>query len=134
MSTANRVAAVAAVAAALLWAAKAIAIWIAGGLDESPLESPLFVLGLLAIVIAYVALGVALAQGRSTLVAILAGVGGFVVGAAVALVSDALARAMLPDSTGWVEGEAGLWLSAGLTVMFALGWLLRGPGRGTRSA
>jgi hypothetical protein len=64
MPSANRAGAAAAVAAALLWTAKAIAIWTAGGLDESPLESPLFVLGLLAIVIAYIALGVAAARGR----------------------------------------------------------------------
>jgi hypothetical protein len=135
MPTANRVSAAAAVAAALLWAAKAIAIWIAGGLDESPLESPLFVLGLLAIVTAYIALGVAAARSRSTLVATLAGVGGLVVGVAVALVADALAGAVLPDSAGWVQEEAGLWLAAGLTVIVAVGWLfLREPGRGTRGA
>ena len=135
MPSANRVGAVAAVAAALLWAAKAIAIWIAGGLDESPLESPLFVLGLLAIVIAYIALGVAAARGRSTLVGVLAGVGGLLVGVAVALVADALAGAVLPDSAGWVQEEAGLWLAAGLTVIVAVGWLLfREPRRGIRSA
>ena len=134
MPSANRIAAAAAVAAALLWGAKAVAIWIAGGLDESPVESPLFVLGLLAIVIAYIALGVAAARGRSRLVATLAGVGGFVVGVAVALVADALAGAVLPDSAGWVQEEGGLWLSAALTVIVAVGWLLlREPGRESRS-
>ena len=44
--TASRFAVLAAVASAVAWGLKAVAIGIAGGLDESPLESPLFVLGL----------------------------------------------------------------------------------------
>ena len=47
---------IAAVAAALLWATKAVVIGIAGGLGESPLESPLFGLGLLAFVVGVVSL------------------------------------------------------------------------------
>ena len=50
--TANRVAAIAAVCAAVSWAVKAIAIWIAGGLDKTPLEDILFWLGFGAMVVA----------------------------------------------------------------------------------
>ena len=41
-----RIAQLAATAAAVFWTAKATAIGIAGGLDKSPLESPLFIAGL----------------------------------------------------------------------------------------
>ena len=45
-------------AAALAWALKALVIWNAGGLDESSLEAPLFVLGLVAILISAAALAI----------------------------------------------------------------------------
>ena len=62
--TASRVALVAAAGALLGWAAKTLAIWIAVGLDQSPAETPLFLLGLLCALTAVVALAVAVSQGR----------------------------------------------------------------------
>ncbi len=53
----TRSAYVAALATVALWTAKAIAIAVAGGLGKSPLESPLFLLGLLACVVATVLTG-----------------------------------------------------------------------------
>jgi hypothetical protein len=48
--TAARIAGYLAAAACVAWALKALAIWSAGGLDESALEPPLFVLGLVLVV------------------------------------------------------------------------------------
>ena len=112
----------AAIAAAVFWGVKALVIWAAGGLDESSLESPLFGLGLVAIVIAYAALGLAVVRGRAVLVKVAAVLAAAAVGVAVALACDAIADAVLPSSTGWVEEEAGLWLSAAVTVA-AVWWL-----------
>ena len=53
--SASRLAVLAAIASVVAWRLKAVAIAIAGGLDKSPLESPLFVLGLVAIVVAHLA-------------------------------------------------------------------------------
>jgi hypothetical protein len=64
--TARRVAMLAAAVAVVAWAAKAIAIWIAGGLDRSALEGPLFLAGFLSLLAAVAAVGVALAAGRAT--------------------------------------------------------------------
>ncbi|MFP5218240.1 MAG: hypothetical protein ACLGIG_00680 [Actinomycetes bacterium] len=116
---AARLARAAAVAAVVLWGAKAIAIWVAGGLDESPLEGPLFFLGLLAAVTAGGAIGAALTHGRATGVRVAAAVAGVLAGAALGALADALSRAVLPDSTGWVQAEAGLWLSALVLVAVA---------------
>ena len=61
--TSRRIALWASIAAATFWTAKSIAIGLAGGLDKSPLEAPLFFLGLISFVVAVVALGVALTAG-----------------------------------------------------------------------
>ena len=121
--TANRVAAVAAVCAAVSWAVKAIAIWIAGGLDKTPLEDILFWLGFGAMVVAFVALGVAAARGRSLLVKIVAGVIGLVVGVVALVAVEDAVGAIVPESAGWVAEEAGLWVAAAATTAFALLWL-----------
>jgi hypothetical protein len=122
---AQRVAAAAAVAAAVIWAIKALMIWAAGGLDESPLEAPLFVLGLVAISAAVAALGVAFARGRRPVVKAAAALAGLAAGVGVAIVCDTLADAVLPSSAGWVEEEAGLWLAAAFVVAVSLWWLRR---------
>jgi hypothetical protein len=127
MGSAARVARGAAIAAAVFWGVKALVIWAAGGLDESPLESPLFVLGLLATVAACVALGVAVARGRSVGVRVAGGVLGVVAGVGVALLSDALADVVLPSSAGWVEEEAGLWLGAAVVLGAVLAWTRARP-------
>ncbi|HZI97553.1 MAG TPA: hypothetical protein VFD41_08520 [Actinomycetales bacterium] len=75
------------------WLVKAVAIGIAGGLDRSPLEGPLFLLGLLA---------------------------GAVAAPIVMIAVQTVVVAVLPASVGWVEHEAGLWLAAGAFVVAAL--------------
>ena len=124
--TSRRVAAVAAVSALLLWLLKALAIWSAGGLDESALESPLFVAGLLALVVAAAAFGAALTEGRPLAVRVGAAAAGVVLGAALSiLVQEGIVKPLLPASTGWVEEEAGLWVSAALVVVVVLWWNAR---------
>ena len=117
-------AAIAALAAAGLWAVKALVIWNAGGLDKSALESPLFLLGLVATVIAYAALGLVASGGRSVILRVVAVVVAVAAGVVVAGLSALLAAAVLPSSAGWVEEEAGLWIAAAVTVAVSL-WLLR---------
>jgi succinate-acetate transporter protein len=121
--TANRVAATAAVCAAASWAVKAIAIWIAGGLNKTPLEDILFWLGFMAMVVAFVALGVAAARGRSVLVKVVAGVVGLVVGVVALVAVEDGVGAVVPESAGWVAEEVGLWIAAAATTAIALLWL-----------
>jgi hypothetical protein len=132
--SARRLAAVAAVAAVVLWLMKALVIWNAGGLDESSLESPLFVAGLLALVVAAAAFGAAVTQGRASAVRAAAAVAGVVAGAALTiLIQNAIVKPLLPESTGWVEEEAGLWVSAALVAAVVLWWSSRrGEGRTSR--
>ena len=119
---ASRLAVVAAIATAVAWGLKALAIRLAGGLDKSPLESPLFVLGLISIVVAFAALGVGVAGGRSTAVKVVAGLAGVLVGLALSGLASALAAAVIPDSAGWVQAEAGLWFSALLALGLTVFW------------
>lgn len=127
--TARRLAAVAAVAAVVLWLLKALAIWSAGGLDESSLESPLFVAGLLALLIAAAAFGAAVTERRPLAVRAAAAAVAMIAGAALSiLIQNAIVKPLLPESTGWVEEEAGLWVSAGLVAAVVLWWnSRRGP-------
>ena len=102
---------------------KALAIWNASGLEESSLESPLFVAGLLALVVAAAAFGAALMEGGRLAVRAAAAVAGVVAGTALTiLIQNALVKPLLPDSTGWVEEEAGLWVSAALVAAVVLWW------------
>ena len=112
----------AAVTSLVAWGAKAVAIWVAGGLDESPLESPLFLLGLVALVVAFVALGVSVARGRSLAVKVIGGAVGLLIGVALSWLASFLALAVIPESAGWVQEEAGLWLSALLAVGVTIAW------------
>src|SRR5687767_7755669 len=98
-----------AIATVVIWGLKALAIWIAGGLDESPLESPLFALGLVATAVTLVALGLALTSGRPLWQRVVAGILSLVIGTFLfTLVEDSVSGAV-PDSAGWVQEEAGLW-------------------------
>lgn len=55
---------------------------------------------------------------------------GVVAGAALTiLIQNGIAKPLLPDSTGWVEEEAGLWVSAALVAAVVLWWNRRGEGR-----
>jgi hypothetical protein len=78
-------------------------------------------------VAACVALGVAVARGRSVGVRVAGGVLGVVAGVGVALLSDALADVVLPSSAGWVEEEAGLWLGAAVVLGAVLAWTRARP-------
>ena len=105
--TASRLAVLAAAASVVAWGLKAVAIGVAGGLDQSPLEGPLYLLGLVSIVVAFAALGVAVAGNRAVIVTIIGAVVGVLVGLAdgppepwslgalvLALVSQILSAAM----------------------------------------
>ena len=122
---ASRVAVVSAIAAAVAWGLKAVAIGVAGGLDKSPFEAPLFVLGLAAIVAAFVALGVAVASGRPMAFKIIGGVIGVAIGLALSALASWVAAAVLPESAGWVQAEAGLWFAALLTLIVTTSWHTR---------
>ena len=123
---ARQVAAIAAVAALLLWLAKALAIWNAGGLDESSLESPLFAAGLVALIVAAATFGAAVTEGRPLAMRAAAAAMGVIVGAALTiLIQNAIVKPLLPESTGWVEEEAGLWVSAALVAGVVFWWNAR---------
>lgn len=111
--TSSRIAAVAASAAAGAWTCKSIAIGVAGGLDRSPLESPLFLLGLVCAVVAATALGWTLTSGRAPA---LRTVGAFLVlvgMVGLGLLVDAGLSVLQPErpSRHWVFAELGLWVS-----------------------
>lgn len=116
MDTTRSIVVVAAVVAAAAWAVKAIAIAAAGGLDQSPLESPLFLLGLLAFLTAVVALALLVSRGRPRIVragAVLCAVVGSI---AVTAVANAAVQ-LVATSDHWIWGEVNLWL--GCLALFA---------------
>jgi hypothetical protein len=128
--TASRLALLAAITSAVAWGLKAVAIGVAGGLDKSPLESPLFVLGLVAILVAFASLGVAVARERPLALKIVGGVVGVLIGFGLSMLASVVAAALVPDSAGWVQEEAGLWFSALIAVGAAAAWQnSRGPAR-----
>lgn len=116
--TAARVALVAALGAAGLWAAKAVAIGLAGGLDRSPAEDPLFFTGLLCALTSAFALTLDLTRGRATWLRATALVAVVPVVGVVVGVTDAAVRALAPDDS-WVWSEASLWLTAAVLVLAA---------------
>jgi hypothetical protein len=105
------------------WGLKAGAIWNADGLDKSRLESPLFALGLILIVLAYAALGFAVTAGRELWLRIAGLIASTAVGTALFLLVEVVVRSLVPDSAGWVQEEAGLWVGSALTAALVLGWL-----------
>ena len=108
----TRLALGATLATTFFWTAKAVAIGIAGGLNRSPLESPLFLLGLVCCIVAAAATGVAVAHRQTVLGQTLSAAGGIVAGALVAVVANAVVAAVAPPSPGWVWGEVNLWAMA----------------------
>ena len=88
---------------------------------------------MIALVVALGAFGVALAAGRPLWLRALTGAAAVVIGAAATLLIQNVAKALLPDSTGWVEEEAGLWVSAVLTAVLILFWLGRRQGLHSRA-
>lgn len=127
LMSASRVAVLAAFAAVVAWALKAVAIGVAGGLDESPLEGPLFVLGLIAVVVAFAALGVAVMAGRARVLKVVAAVVGVLVGLALTMLTSVVAESAIPDAAGWVQAEAGLWFTALVALGATLFWRTRQP-------
>ena len=108
----TRLALGATLATTFFWTAKAVAIGIAGGLNRSPLESPLFLLGLVCCIVAAAATGVAVAHRQTVLGRTLSAAGGIVAGALVAVAANAVVAAVAPPSPGWVWGEVNLWAMA----------------------
>lgn len=118
----RRIALGAALAAAASWTFKSVAIGVAGGLDKSPLEAPLFLIGLAFFVVAVVALGVAATHGSRTWLRVLAGVGAFVAGLSATLLVDAAVGAFHAAGAErhWVWSEFNLWVAAVAAVGVAV--------------
>ena len=120
--TSARIAWYAAVATAIAWTLKALAIWEAGGLGKTDFEDVGWAVGALLFLFTWAALGYAFAGGRVIWLRAVAAVVGLVIGLVVVMVLDGAAD-VLPDSTGWVKEEAGLWAAAVLTLVVA--WVQR---------
>jgi hypothetical protein len=110
----------AALATVALWTAKAIAIAIAGGLGKSPLESPLFLLGLLACVVATVLVGAAAFADRSIGWRVLGGVIAFVVVCIAGTLAQVVVTAIQPAHPQWFWGEINLWVTMLVVLAGAL--------------
>ncbi len=118
--TAARVATYATIGAVAAWAVKALAIGLAGGLDESPAESPLFILGMLLFLVGVVAIGLAITAGRSVVARVVGVVGTVAVTWVVWLAIDTVIASMAPERDAhWVWAELQLWVIA---VAVAVGW------------
>ena len=113
------------VGAVVAWGVKAVAIGIAGGLDESPAESPLFVLGLLLYTLGVIAIGLSVTAGRSLPWRLLGVVGALVVSAVVFLVVDAIVAGLAPEDPHWVWAEVQLWIVSVGTAAAWLAWRSR---------
>ena len=117
--TSTRIALYAAVAAAVSWTAKAVAIGVAGGLDKSPFEGPLFLTGLLFALVASASLGVALTRGRPAWLRALSGLGAaLVLTVAGVVVAGGLVDALVAPEPQrhWAWAESSLWVLAALMV------------------
>ncbi|MGH3361863.1 MAG: hypothetical protein ACRDOM_05325 [Nocardioides sp.] len=118
--TAARMATYATIGAVVAWAVKALVIGLAGGLDKSPAEGPLFFLGMILFTVGVVAIGLAITTGRSVGVRVLGVVGTVAVMFVVWLAIDTVIASMAPENDPhWVWAEAQLWVIA---VVVALGW------------
>ncbi|MGH3456983.1 hypothetical protein [Aeromicrobium sp.] len=108
------------IGAFVAWVVKGVVIALAGGLGQSPLEGPLFIIGLLLYVLGVAAIGLAVTVGRSTGVRVLGVVAAVAIGVLVTLGLDAIVASIEPADPHWVWEEAQLWIVSGAT---ALGWL-----------
>ena len=115
----SRIAVIAASVCSIAWAAKAVAIGLAGGLDKSPAEGPLFLAGFVSSLVAVVALAISLTRARPVWARALAGVGAVVGLVALIAPTDWLVHAILPGDH-WVVSEAGLWLCAAVLLAVTL--------------
>ncbi len=121
----DRIALVAAGAAVALWAVKAAAIGTAGGLDQSPAEGPLFLAGLLALLVAGVALGALWTRRSPRALRSAAGGGGALAVLALVIVTSILTELLAPSDPHWVWAEVNLWVTA-LLVLGIAWWSRRG--------
>ena len=112
----SRLALGATLATTFFWTAKAMAIGIAGGLNRSPLESPLFLLGLVCCLVASAATGIAVIRPATVWGRTLSAAGGLAAGVLVTAATSAVVSAAAPPSPGWVWGELNLWATA-LTLL-----------------
>ncbi len=120
--SAARVATFATIGAVLVWGLKALVIGLAGGLDKSPAEGPLFFLGMLVYLVGVVAIGLALTAGRGLVGRVLGVVVTVAVLFAVWLAVDTVIASLAPENDPhWVWAELQLWVIA---VVTALGWYL----------
>jgi hypothetical protein len=121
----TRIAIAASVATVALWTAKTIAIALAGGLGRSPLEGPLFLLGLVSCVVAAVTTGIAVGRPRRTAGRIAWELAGFLVIALLGTAAGAVVTAVQPSSPGWVWGEINLWVMALAVLTISLSPMAR---------
>lgn len=119
---ASRLAWYGAIATAVAWALKALAIWEAGGLGKTSLEDVGWAVGTLLFLVTWATLGFAFAAGQAVWLRVVAAAVGVVLGFALFSALDGAAD-LLPKSIGWVREEAGLWAVALVTL--ALAWWQR---------
>jgi hypothetical protein len=100
----------AALATVALWTVKAVAIAVAGGLGKSPLESPLFLLGLLACFAATLLVGAAAFAHRALGWRILGAVLALVVVSVAGTLASVVVTAVQPAHPQWFWGEINLWV------------------------
>ena len=118
--TAARVATYATIGAVAAWTVKALVIGLAGGLNKSPAEGPLFFLGMILFTVGVVSIGLAITTGRSLVVRVLGVVGTVAVFMVVWLAIDTVIASLAPaNDPHWVWAEAQLWVIA---VAVAVGW------------
>ena len=118
--TAARVATYATIGAVVAWAIKALVIGLAGGLDKSPAEGPLFFLGMVLFLVGIVAIGLAVTAGRSVAARVLGVVGTVAVTLVAWIAIDTVIASMAPERDAhWVWAELQLWVIA---VVVAVGW------------
>lgn len=120
----SRIAVIASSATLALWVADALTIWSAGGPGHGPLEGLLFLAGFACHILAWVAIGLAVAAGRPAPVRALAAAGVVVAAVLVAGLVNVLVAVAQPADPGWVWGEVNLWVLALLGVGAAL-WVAR---------
>jgi len=116
----TRIAVIAATSAVISWALKGVAIWSAGGPGTSPLEGPLFLIGLVCFVVAVCSFALSVV-GRPEWWAKGATVAGAVVSVALFAAVSGLAVDQLATTAHWAWGEITLWLPA-LAVLAGSTW------------
>lgn len=116
----SRIAVITAATGLVAWLGKATAIGLAGGQDHTPLVDALFLAGLLANVVAVVAISLTLAHDRSRLVRIGAVLAGTAVMLAFVTVLNLAILRIQPADASWVWAELNLWITAALTLGLAV--------------